>query len=204
MSETYSIGVLSLQGGFSKHCEAINSLGHEAINVRHAEDLDRCQALILPGGESTTIGMLLKRRGLDISIEVRIARGMPVFGTCAGMILLASTVEGRKEVSFNQLPIELQRNAYGSQLGSFEASIDITTADITAQGFEKRTFSAVFIRAPKITAWSTDISVLAEFDGHPVLVQRGSILASCFHPELTDDRSIHSYFCSLIQTSPNP
>ena len=184
-----TIGVLSLQGDFDRHIHIVNRLQAQAVAVRQAADLKRCHGLILPGGESTTIAMLMQRRGLEIAIQQQIQRGLAVFGTCAGMILLAKTVEGRSEFAFSSLDIHIVRNAYGSQLDSFE-----TVIDIDASKHLRGPFPAVFIRAPRISTCSAEVEVLAEYDGYPVMVRQGSILATGFHPELTEDSRIHEFF----------
>jgi 5'-phosphate synthase pdxT subunit len=184
-----TIGVLSLQGGFARHLEMIRSCGHRGIPVRSEEDLADSDALILPGGESTTIAMLIERRELTEPIRGFIAAGKPVFGTCAGMILLAGKVDGRNELHFSALDISIQRNSYGSQVDSFEAELDIGAGDETISSFP-----GVFIRAPRIVETGASVKVLCRFDGDPVLVSSPTILAASFHPELTADPRIHRYF----------
>ncbi len=183
------VGVLSLQGGFAKHIEILRLCGHQVISVRNEADLAQCDGLILPGGESTTIAMLIKRRGLDGPLNEFIKSGKAVFGTCAGMILLSHKVDGRNELHFSAIDMEIERNSYGSQVDSFEAALDITI-----QGKKIAAFPAVFIRAPRITALGDGVQALASFNGDPVMVQSGNIIATSFHPELTADRRIHEYF----------
>ncbi len=169
--------------------QKVTALGHRGVEVRRAEDLNDCHGLILPGGESTTIGMLLRRRGLDRAIAQKIRGGLPVFGTCAGMILLAKTVTGRCECTFEVLDIEVERNAYGSQIESFESSLIIDTGRVPPYSF-----TAIFIRAPRITYCSDDVRILSEFENSPVMIQQNNILACGFHPELTSDTRIHEFF----------
>lgn len=188
------IGVLSLQGGFQRHIDILSRLGTHPLPVRHSEELDKCSSLIIPGGESTTIAMIMKRRGLHDHISRRIENGMPVFGTCAGMILLSRHIDGRSEHSFAALNASILRNAYGSQVHSFEAHIDIQDENISIPNFP-----AVFIRAPKIEEMGDEVKVLAEFNSAPVLVRQGTILAASFHPELTDDERIHKYFIGMTE-----
>lgn len=186
-----TLGVLSLQGGFARHLAMAEKCCVRSIPVRSAGDLDKCDGLIIPGGESTTIGMLLKRRELDDPIRKFIASGRGVFGTCAGLILLSGKISGRSELSFDSLDVGVERNSYGSQVDSFEAEIDIAAAGSRA-GVEN--FPAVFIRAPRITSCGPGVEVLSSFNGDPVLVRQGNILAASFHPELTDDMRIHRFF----------
>lgn len=188
------IGVLSLQGGFQRHIDILTRLGASPMGVRHSEELEQCSSLIIPGGESTTIAMIMKRRGLHNQISRRIREGMPVFGTCAGMILLSRHIDGRSEHSFAALDASILRNAYGSQVHSFEAEIDIQDEDMSISNFP-----AVFIRAPKIEELGPEVKVLAEFNSAPVLVRQGKVLASSFHPELTDDGRIHEYFMRMTE-----
>ncbi len=186
------VGVLALQGAFAAHRQALSALGADAREVRTAEQLAVVDGLVIPGGESTTMAMLLDRTGLRAPLADRLAAGMPVFGTCAGMILLADEVlDGRPDQwSFGVLDVGVRRNAYGRQLESFETDLDIVGLD--------RPFHAVFIRAPGVVRTGPDVAVLAELDGDPVLVRQGSVLASAFHPELTVDRRVHELFLDLV------
>lgn len=188
------IGVLALQGGFSKHIEACRSLGLEAKEFRDAEDLGNLSGIILPGGESTTIGMLLERRGLLGPLAKAIELGLPVFGTCAGAILLAKDIVGSRQLRLGVLDISIERNAYGSQVDSFEAKLDIQDKQ-TGMSAE---LEAVFIRAPRIEKVGSGVSILGSFGDHPVIVRQGSILAATFHPELSGNTSIHRYFAQSI------
>ncbi|MCU0272013.1 MAG: pyridoxal 5'-phosphate synthase glutaminase subunit PdxT [Acidimicrobiales bacterium] len=186
------VGVLALQGAFAAHRQALAQLGADAREVRTADQLAAVDGLVIPGGESTTMAMLLDRTGLRAPLTARLADGMPVFGTCAGMILLADEVlDGRPDQwSFGVLDVGVRRNAYGRQLESFETDLDIVGLD--------RPFHAVFIRAPGVVRTGPDVTVLAELDGDPVLVRQGTVLASAFHPELTADRRVHELFLDLV------
>lgn len=182
------VGVLALQGAFAEHAVALRRLGAKTVEVRTPAHLERVEALAMPGGESTTMSKLLVTSGLFEPLTARIAAGMPVFGTCAGMILLAEEVlDGRPDQrSFAALALAVRRNGYGRQVDSFEAELQVL-------GFNEP-FRAVFIRAPLVERVGADVEVLAEHDGHPVLVRHGAIMAASFHPELTFDVRIHACF----------
>lgn len=184
------VGVLALQGAFASHCEKLNGLGATCVEVRTVDDLAQVDALVIPGGESSTISQLLVTSGLFEKISDRIQSGMAVFGTCAGMILLAKkVVDGRfDQQSFKALDITVTRNAYGRQVDSFETDL------ATAFG----TFHGVFIRAPRIDDVGPLVEVLATHNQTPVLVRQGLILAASFHPELTNDLSLHKFFLETI------
>ncbi len=193
MSVGARIGVLALQGAFAAHAAALQRLGVRADEVRVAGDLAECDALVMPGGESTTMSQLLETSQLFDPLAKRIADGMPVFGTCAGMILLSRHIaDGRPDQrSFAALDIDVQRNAYGRQLDSFET-------EIAVQGFD-RAFHAVFIRAPRISRIGSEIETLATYDGKPVLVRSNTVMAASFHPELADDDRVHQLFLNMVQ-----
>ena len=184
------VGVLALQGDFREHLAALRACEVEGVPVRLDRDLDLVDALILPGGESTTMTHLMQPE-LRASIKARAAAGMPVLGTCAGMILMARDIlDGRPD----QQPLQLmdmvvRRNAYGRQIDSFEGEVE--SAAIGGSG------PAVFIRAPQLTERAPEVSVLAEHEGVPVALRQGNRLALAFHPELTPDRRWHQYFLSL-------
>lgn len=186
-----TIGVLAIQGAYHKHSEAVGHLGINSIEVRTIEDLDFIDGLIIPGGESTTIGKLLTKNNLIDPIKKRIENGMAVFGTCAGMILLAKSVPGRDQPLLGAMDISVERNAYGRQIDSFEAEFPV-------KGIVGKPVKALFIRAPKIVDVSENVEVLASYGNVPVLVRQGNILAASFHPELSDDLRIHSYFISTM------
>ena len=187
-----TIGVLALQGAFSSHERAFARAGVSTRQVRLPRDLDRVDALAMPGGESTTMSQLLESSGLFDAIAARIRSGMPVFGTCAGVILLADTVlDGRDDQkSFAALPLTVRRNAYGRQIDSFESDIDVEGLDAP--------FPAVFIRAPIIETVGAGVEVLATHDGRPVAVATDRIIGITFHPELTDDPRLHGLFVDRV------
>lgn len=191
------VGVLALQGDFLEHIQTLRRIGIEAHEVRTAKKLQEIDGLIIPGGESTTIGMLLEKNGMHGTLRSRIERGMPVFGTCAGTILLAGSVEGRASIGGQLQPylgvmdITVQRNAYGRQLDSFETTLPFRGSD----GVSLR---ALFIRAPQIIRTGPAVEILVSLpDGNPVAVRERNMLAATFHPELTEDTHLHSYFLSM-------
>ena len=173
------IGVLAVQGGFAAHARAIRDIGHEAVEVRAPADLDAVDGLILPGGESTVHLKLIDRFGLEAPLRAFAAADKPILATCAGLILAARRVRSPEQPSFGFLDVEVDRNAYGRQRDSFEASDD------------RGRFPMVLIRAPRIVATGPDVQVLATFRGEPVLVRQRRITGATFHPELTEDRRIH-------------
>ena len=184
------IGVLALQGAFAAHAESLARTGARTVEVRTPQDLDVVDALVMPGGESSTMSNLLVSSGLFGPIADRIGQGMAVFGTCAGMILLASEVrDGRDDQrSFAAIDISVRRNAFGRQVDSFETDIP------TRVGL----FHGVFIRAPRIERVGESVEVIGSLDGEPVLVRNGSVLAASFHPELAGDDRLHDYFVSSV------
>jgi len=179
------VGILALQGGVEEHALIVREIGHEPILIKQLSDLSNLEALILPGGESTTMALLAKERGLLKGLKSLIGDGIPVFGTCAGAILLAKEV-GEKIGLLAEMDIAVERNAYGGQLESFET-------DLKVKGL-KESLHGVFIRAPIITKTGSEVEVLARFKGKPVLVRQGRFLAATFHPELTADTRIHKLF----------
>ena len=187
------VGVLALQGAFEAHQLVLRDLGVESVQVRTPADLEMVDALVMPGGESTTMSHLLQTSGLFDVIDARLKQGMPVFGTCAGMILLAKGVlDGRSDQrSFGAIDIDVKRNAYGRQIDSFET-------DISLVGLVED-FHAVFIRAPQIARIGEDVTVLARHNENVVLARQGSVMVASFHPELTNDARIHSMFIGLLQ-----
>ena len=182
------VGVLALQGAFEAHERALGSVGVATAQVRTVAQLEQVQALVMPGGESTTMSMLLESSGLFDPIAARIAAGMPVFGTCAGMILLATTVlDGRADQrSFGAIDITVRRNGYGRQIDSFETDLEVIGLDSS--------FHAVFIRAPKMEAAGPTVTVLASLEDVPVLARQGAITVASFHPEITPDARLHEIF----------
>ena len=187
------VGVLALQGAFEAHQHVLRDLGVGSVQVRTPADLEMVDALVMPGGESTTMSHLLQTSGLFDVIDARLKQGMPVFGTCAGMILLAKGVlDGRSDQkSFGAIDIDVKRNAYGRQIDSFET-------DISLVGLVED-FHAVFIRAPQIARIGDDVTVLARHNEAVVLARQGSVMVASFHPELTSDARIHSMFIGLLQ-----
>ncbi len=178
------IGVLALQGAFAEHEACLDRLGQEYAEIRKGEHLDqRFDAIIIPGGESTVMGKLLRDMGMEPILRDMILGGTPVFGTCAGLIVLSKDVVGGK-TSLGTLDATAVRNAYGRQLGSFE----------TVSGFAGKDIPMTFIRAPYVESVGSDVQVLSEVDGRIVAVRQGNQLATAFHPELTDDLSVHRYF----------
>ncbi len=197
MNRPPTIGVLALQGAFAAHVRAFADIGVTAVEVRTPEQLATIDAMVLPGGESTTMSKLLVTFELFEPLAKRLNDGMPVFGTCAGMILLAEKVlDGRPDqLSFGALPIDVRRNGYGRQVDSFEA-------DLTIDELPGGDFHAMFIRAPIVEHVAPEVTVLAMAAERPVLCRYKNVLVSSFHPELTTDRRIHQYFVSsLVQGS---
>ncbi len=187
-----TVGVLALQGAFDAHAQKLNGLGVDTREIRQVVELDDVDALIMPGGESTTMSMLLESSGLFDAIAERLTGGMGVFGTCAGMILLAETIkDGRSDQRcFARIPLTVQRNGYGRQIDSFETAIDVAGLDSPAH--------AVFIRAPRIVETGPSVEVLGTARGDAVLVREGNALAAAFHPELSDDDRLHRLFLETI------
>jgi 5'-phosphate synthase pdxT subunit len=192
------IGVLALQGDVREHVAMLAACGAQGVPVRRARELDEVDGLILPGGESTTMSKLLLTSGLFDSIAERIDGGMPVFGTCAGMILLATEViDGRPDQRcFGAIDIAVRRNGYGRQLDSFETELAVPSAGT-------RPFHGVFIRAPKVERVGSGVEVLAEHDSVPVLLRSGRVSVAAFHPELSGDRRLHQQFIESIVTESN-
>jgi 5'-phosphate synthase pdxT subunit len=185
-----TVAVLALQGAFLEHEQVLNKLNTEHFEIRQRSDLNRdFDALILPGGESTVMGKLLHELNLYEPLKERIEKGLPVFGTCAGLILLAGEVEA-SPAHFGTMDITVRRNAYGRQLGSFQ-----TNADFKGIG----TIPMIFIRAPYISKVSKDVEILAQVDERIVAARQGNQLVTAFHPELSEDLSIHQYFLDMIQ-----
>ena len=175
------IGVLAVQGNFREHVSMLRRLGVEAVEVRKPEELDDLDGLIVPGGESTAIARLVRLYGLEEAIH---AFERPLFGTCAGMILL-----DRRHLGL--LDLVVSRNAYGRQVASFEADLELAGDDQPLRG--------IFIRAPRVAEIGSEVDVLAELDGEPVLLRQGRVLVAAFHPELTDDTRVHERFLDLVR-----
>lgn len=187
------IGVLALQGSVEEHLECLSRLGIQAVPVKRKEEIEAVDAMILPGGESTTIGKLLRDFDLMAPLRKRILQGMPVWGTCAGLILLAKNILGEKPY-LDVMDITVRRNAYGRQIDSFK-----TKAVVPAFGENPIPF--VFIRAPYIEAVGEAAEVLCELDGHIVAARQNNMLATAFHPELTGDESVYRYFLGMVKAS---
>jgi 5'-phosphate synthase pdxT subunit len=186
------VGILALQGDVSEHAQALTDLGADAVEVRTPEQLPAVDALVLPGGESTTMSKLLDSSELFEPIASRLAEGMPAFGTCAGMILLASEVlDGRPDQrSFGVIDLSVRRNAFGRQVDSFEAELDVDGVGRVP---------AVFIRAPYVERAGEGVEVLARVDDHPVLCRQGPVLVAAFHPELSGDLRLHELFLREVK-----
>ena len=184
------VGVLALQGAFREHVAAVTRLGATAREVRQLKDIDGIDALIIPGGESTTMGKLLNEWNMLEPLRQRILDGMPVYGSCAGLILLCREIEDSDQPRLGVLDATVRRNAFGRQVDSFET--DLSIPEIGADPIP-----AVFIRAPVITSVGAGVTVLAEVKGQAVAVRQNNILSTSFHPELTPDTRMHSYFLSF-------
>ncbi len=192
---TLRIGVLALQGDTREHLAALREAGAEASTVRRRSELDAVDALVIPGGESTTMSHLLRAFDLLEPLRGRLAAGMPAYGSCAGMILLASEIldagaPGREAVPLRAIDMTVRRNAFGRQVDSFEGDIEFDGLDGPAH--------AVFIRAPWVERVGPDVQVLARADNHIVAVRQGAVLATAFHPEMTGDRRVHKLFVDIV------
>ena len=186
------IGVIALQGDVERHVDALRRVaeGVETVEVRTPEDLARVERAILPGGESTTVGLLMRRYGLGDALQRAATEGMPLWGTCMGMILLAQNVESRPEqYTLGVLDIDVRRNAFGTQVHSFETAVSVTGLEETVTG--------VFIRAPVVTRLGPGVEAVARYEDQIVAVRQGEILGTSFHPELTDDARLHEWFMAL-------
>lgn len=186
------IGILGFQGAFVEHELHIERLGHEAVDVRYPEQLEDLDGIILPGGESTTIGKLLIRTGMSDPLRQKIKQGLPVWGTCAGMILLAKELENDTLKHLAVMDITVKRNAYGTQIDSFDTQVKLPE-------ISDEPVPLVFIRAPYITRAGKEVKALCEVDGHIVAARERNMLVTSFHPELTNDSSFHRYFLSMCE-----
>jgi len=197
------IGVLALQGAFIEHIKMLRSLGAEAVEVRLPHELGDLQGLIIPGGESTTIGKLATTYGLIEPIKEMAGRGKPIWGSCSGLILLAKNVEGMQQPLIGVMDLTVRRNAFGRQVDSFEADIPVHVLQTVSEPNEKgRPFHAVFIRAPLILSVGEGMEVLSRLtDGRIAAARQGSLLATAFHPELTNDTRFHRYFLKMVDES---
>lgn len=192
---TRPIGVLALQGDFALHAAALGRVGAPAVEVRKPDELGEVAGLIMPGGESTTLLKLMDAWDFFPALEKFHAGGSPIFGTCAGLILLAKEVESPRQRSLGFIDVTAERNAYGRQKESFETEI---TADL---GEGPRPIKAVLIRAPRIRRMGPGVTPLAEHRGETMMARQGSVLVASFHPELTDDPAVHRYFLEMVRSS---
>ena len=185
------IGVLAIQGDFIEHINILQALGVECREIRLPEQLSDVEGLIIPGGESTTLSRLLTRYNLRQPIKQLATDGKPLWGTCAGMIMMASEITENDPVPLEIMDIGVQRNAFGRQIDSFEQELEIT-------GFDETPYHAIFIRAPVIKRVGSGVSIMASLqDGRPVAVQQANLMATSFHPELTKDARFHTHFLNL-------
>lgn len=187
-----SIGVLALQGDVVEHLSALRRAGAHAVAVKTPSDLARVRALVIPGGESTTVMKLLARSRLEKPIVDRVRGGMPLWGTCMGMIVAAREVVDSDQPTLNLIDITVRRNAFGRQNDSAELEVAIPALGETP-------FAAIFIRAPWIERCGPGVDLLAERDGHGIMVREGNVLATAFHPELTADQRVHRYFIEMVE-----
>jgi 5'-phosphate synthase pdxT subunit len=187
-----TIGVLALQGDVVEHLNAMRSDGIAAVPVKTLSELERVDGLVIPGGESTTVMKLLDRFGLADPIRSRVQNGMPLWGTCMGMIVIARDVADSQQPTLDLIDVSVRRNAFGRQNESAEVPLDI-------QALGERPFPAIFIRAPWVERAGRGVEILAERDGHAVMVRQENVLATSFHPELTADRRVHEYFTQMVR-----
>lgn len=185
------IGVLALQGAVREHLASLERCGVEAISARRKEEIEEIGGLIIPGGESTTVGKLLDRFGLTEVVRKRSEEGMPIYGTCTGMILLAKEIIESQQARLGLMDISVRRNAFGRQVDSFEA-------DLPVEGIEGGPVRAIFIRAPLVESVGPGVQVLCKFEDKIVMVRQGNLLAGSFHPELTEDIRVHQYFLDMV------
>ena len=186
-----TVGVVAIQGDFERHRAALqrHAEGLNVLEVRTPEELGKVERAILPGGESTTVGLLMERYGLGAALKRAVSEGMPLWGTCMGMILMAHRVVGREQYTLDLLDIDVERNAFGAQVHSFEDQVRIA-------GLEEPVL-AVFIRAPVVTRLGPDVQLLGTYEGRVVAVRQANRLGTSFHPELTDDTRLHGFFLGM-------
>jgi len=189
------VGVLSLQGAFKEHIVKLKKCRVKTLEIRFPGQLAQVDGVIIPGGESTTINKLLKEYNFNEALDKFYKKGKPIFGTCAGLILIAKEIQGEGK-GLGYIDINVKRNAYGRQIDSFEEMIYINFDSVKK---EERRFRSVFIRAPGILSTGRNVKIMAEFDGKAILVKDGNVMASTFHPELTDDTGLHRYFVNMIK-----
>ena len=188
------VGVLAVQGAFVEHEEALRAVGADACQVRVADELDGLDGLVVPGGESTTFGLVAARSGLLERLRERIHGGLPVFGTCAGMIMLARETTAGGQALIGGMDTVVRRNAFGRQVASFEADLEIPVLG-------EAPMPGVFIRAPWIEQHGPGVEILAEYGGHPVAARQRNMLVTAFHPEFTDDRRLHALFIDIVRAA---
>ncbi|CEH28962.1 glutamine amidotransferase [Aneurinibacillus migulanus] len=185
------IGVLALQGAVAEHIHLLQQAGADAVAVKRVEQLDELDGLVLPGGESTAIGKLMKKYGFDVALQEFSAQKKPLFGTCAGLIILAGEIEGQDWTHLGLMDMKVARNAFGRQRESFEFDLPIPGV--------AEDFRAVFIRAPLIREVGDDVDILARYKDEIVAARQGHLLCASFHPELTDDSRMHAYFLEIVK-----
>lgn len=185
------VGVLALQGAVAEHVRSLEKAGVEGVAVKHTQELAELDGLIIPGGESTTIGKLMRKYDFIQAIQAFSGQGKPVFGTCAGLIVMAKEIEGGEEAHLGLMDIKVSRNAFGRQKESFETDLEVKGLATPLR--------AVFIRAPLITAVGEGVEVLSVYKDEIVTARQGHLLVSSFHPELTDDYSLHTYFVEMVK-----
>ncbi len=190
------IGVLALQGAVREHCNSLKACDADPVEIRYKEQLSEIKGLIIPGGESTTVGKLLVRYEMLGLLTDMGRNGFPIFGTCTGLILLAREINGSEQPRLGLMDISVERNAFGRQISSFEADLDI-------EAIGSPHFHAIFIRAPYIMKAEPRVAVLAKLDTKILMAQQDNLLAAAFHPELTNDLRIHRYFISICQSNSN-
>ena len=194
MISRLQVGVLAVQGAFTEHEDALRAVGADTRQVRVAAELEGLDGLVIPGGESTTIGLIAGRSGLLERIRELIDAGLPVFGTCAGMIMLAGATTSGAQALIGGMDTVVRRNAFGRQVASFEA-------DVAMPVVGEVPMPAVFIRAPWIEQHGPQVEILATVDGHPVAARQGHLLVTAFHPEFTDDRRVHALFVDMVRAA---
>ena len=186
------IGVLALQGAVREHCKALTACGVDPVEIKYLEQLSEVQGLIIPGGESTTVGKLLVRYGMLEPLAEMGRNGFPIFGTCTGLILLAKDIAGSDQPRLGLMDITVERNAFGRQIASFESDLEINELG-------KTPYHAVFIRAPYISQVRDNVTILARIEHKILMARQGKLLAAAFHPELTDDLRVHQYFIRICR-----
>ena len=193
-----TVGVMALQGDFREHISVLKSCGIKTLEIRFPHQLEHADGLVIPGGESTAMVKLINKYDFKNALDKFHNRKKPVFGTCAGMILLSKSAEG-SDFTLGYIDIEVKRNAYGRQIDSFEQLVELKNAFLPGSNF----FKAVFIRAPQIKKIGNNVEILARFNNYPVMVREDNVIACSFHPELTDDMRIHNYFIDMVKNSVN-